>query len=93
MKTENRQFGYCQDKPRVRGESGKILSKEELAKELSNFIHSELEDIDERLPFYEDFIQDGTAPLIFPESRARSQLCFVGVFFLNEGGLSTLRNL
>ena len=59
---------------RVRGRNGKILSKIELARELPKFIHKELIDIGERFPFYDDFIRGRTAPLVTPESRARTQL-------------------
>ena len=82
-----------QTQHRVRGRNGKLLSKVELAKELPKFIDSELVDIGERFSFYEDFLQGRTAPLVTPESRARTQLCIVGDFIQNQGDLSVLRNL
>ena len=78
---------------RVRGQKGKIVNKIELAGELPKFIHSELVDIGERFPFYEDFIQGRTDPLVTPESRDRVQLCKVGDFIQSQGDLSTPRNL
>ena len=72
-----------QPQHRVRGRNRKHLSKTDLAKELPKFIHSELVDIGERFPFFEDFIQGQTAPLITPESRARIQLCIIGDFMQN----------
>ena len=78
---------------RVRGRNGKIMSKIELAKELTKFIHSELVDIGERFPFYDDFIRGRSAPLLTPESRARTQLCLIGEYIPSHGDLSVLRNM
>ena len=41
---------------RVRGRNVKILNKSELAHELPKFIHTELIDVRERHPFYEDYL-------------------------------------
>ena len=78
---------------RVRGRNGKILTKLELAKELPKFIHAELVDIGERLPFYEDFVRGRTTPLITPESRARTQLCIVADFIQHHGDIAILRSM
>ena len=78
---------------RVRGRNGKLLTKIELAKELPKFIHVELVDLDERLPFYDDFVRDRTTPHITPESRARTQLNIVSDFLQTQGDLCKLRNL
>ena len=42
---------------RVRGRNGKVLTAIELAKELPKFIHTDLVDVGERFPFYDDFMQ------------------------------------
>ena len=78
---------------RVRGRSGKILTKLELAKELPKFIHAELVDIGERFPFYEDFIRGRTTPLVTPKSRARTQLCIVADFIQHHGDIAILRSM
>ena len=41
---------------RVRGRNGKVLTTIELAKELPKFIHTDLVDVGERFPFYDDFV-------------------------------------
>ena len=78
---------------RVRGRNGKILSRIELAKELPKFIHVELVDIGERFPFYEDFVRGRTAPLVTPESRARTQLSMVADFIQSYGDITILRSM
>ena len=78
---------------RVRGGNGKLLSKVELAKELTKFIHVELVDIGERFPFYEDFIKGSTTALVTPEARVKTQLCLVGDFIKTQGDMMVLRNL
>ena len=78
---------------RVRGRNGKILNKMELAKEMPKFIHTELVDIGERFPFYDDFIRGRNAPLVTPESRARTQLCLIGEYIPTHGDLSVLRSM
>ena len=78
---------------RVRGRNGKTLSKIELAKELPKFIHTELVEIGERFPFYDDFIRGRSTPLVTPESRARTQLCLIGEYIPTHGDLSVLRNM
>ena len=78
---------------RVRGRNGKLLTKIELAKEQPKFIQTELVDLGERFPFYDDFIRGRTTPLIIPESRARTQLNIVSDFLQTEGDICTLRNL
>ena len=78
---------------RVRGRNSKKLSKIELAGEMPKFFHSELVDIGERFPFYDDFIRGRTTPLVTPESHAKTQLCLVGEFIPSHGDLSVLRNM
>ena len=78
---------------RVRGGNGKLLSKVELAKGLTKFIHVELVDIGERFPFYEEYIKGSTTALVIPEARTKSQLCLVGYFINTQGNLMVLRNL
>ena len=78
---------------RVRGRDGKILSKIQLAAELPKFIHMELVDVRERLPFYEDFTRGHTSAIVTPESRAKTQLSKIGHFIKTQGDLTVLRNL
>ena len=47
---------------RVCGRNGKLLSKIKLPEELPKFIHSELVDIGEWFPFYDNFIKGRTLP-------------------------------
>ena len=53
---------------RVCSRNSKIVTKIELAKELTKFIHVELIDIGERFPFYKDFIKGSTTALVTPSS-------------------------
>ena len=78
---------------RVRGRNGKILSKAELAQELPNFIHTELIDVGERFPFYEDYLRGNTAALVTPQSRDRTQIHLIGDFNQRQGDIAVLRNL
>ena len=78
---------------RVRGRNGKILSKNELAKELPRFIHSELVDIGERFPFYDDFIKGTSTALVTPESRAKTQIHLIADFIQHQGNIGVLRKL
>ena len=78
---------------RVRGRTGKVLTKFELAKELPLFIHAELVDIGERFPFYEDFLKGSTTALVTPDSRAKTQLCIIADFIQHQGDILLLRNL
>ena len=78
---------------RVRGRNGRIMNKMELAKEMPRFIHTELIDIGERFPFYDDFIRGRNTPLVTPESRARTQLCLIGEYIPTYGDLSVLRSM
>ena len=78
---------------RVRGGNGKLLSKVELAMDLTKFIHVELVNIGERFPFYEDFIKGSTTALVTPDARTKTQLCLVGNFIKTQGDLMVLRNL
>ena len=78
---------------RVRGANGKILSKIELANQLSKFINAELVDIGERFPFDGDFIRGTTTTLVTQEARIKTQLCLVGDFIKTIGDLSVLRKL
>ena len=78
---------------RVRGRNGKILSKVELAQELPKFIHTELVDVGERFPFYEDYLKGSTTALVTPQSRTKTQICLIGDFIQRQGDLTVLRNL
>ena len=78
---------------RVRGRNGKILSKSELAHELPKFIHTELIDVGERHPFYEDYLKGHTSAPVTPQSRLRTQICLVGDFVQSSGDLALLRKL
>ena len=78
---------------RVRGRNGKILSKAELAQELPHFIHTELIDVGERFPFYEDYLRGNTAALVTPQSRDRTQIHLIGDFIQRQGDIAVLRNL
>ena len=73
---------------RVRGANGKILTKIELASQLSKFINVELVDIGERFPFYEDFLRETTTALVTQEARGLEIRCLLspchehyGVFY------------
>ena len=76
---------------RVRGRNGKILSKIELAQELPKFIHTELIDVGERFPFYDNYIKGSTSALVTPQSRMKTQICLVGDLIQSLGDLSILR--
>ena len=78
---------------RVRGKNGKILSKKDLADELPRFIHTELVDVGERNPFYEDYLQGHTSAPITPQSRLRTQISLLGDFIQSSGDLALLRKL
>ena len=78
---------------RVRGRNGKILNKSELAHELPKFIHTELIDVGERHPFYEDYLKGHTSAPVTPQSRLRTQICLVGDFVQTSGDLALLRKL
>ena len=78
---------------RVRGKDGKILSKKDLADELPKFIHTELVDVGERNPFYEDYLQGHTSAPITPQSRLRMQMCLLGDLIQSSGDLALLRKL
>ena len=78
---------------RVRGRNVKVLTKIELAKELPKFIHTELMDVGQRFPFYDDFVQGRTTALVTPESRAKSQLRILADFLETQWNFSALRNL
>ena len=77
---------------RERGRKGKILSKVELAQELPKFIHTELVDVGQRFPFYED-LKGSTTALVTPQSRSITPICLIGEFIQRQGDLSVLRNL
>ena len=79
---------------RVRGRNGKILSKVYLAQELPKFIHTELVDVGERFPFYEDYLKRSTTALVTPQSRrSKTQICLIGDYIQRQGELAVLRNL
>ena len=78
---------------RVRGRNGKVLTAIELAKELPKFIHTDLVDVGERFPFYDDFMQGRPTAMVTPESRAKLQLSIVGDFLQSQGDFSLLKNL
>ena len=78
---------------RVRGRNGKVLTAIELAKELPKFIHTELVDVGERFPFYDDFMQGRPTALVTSESRAKLQLSIIGDFLQTQGDFSLLKSL
>ena len=78
---------------RVRGRNGKILSKDELVQELPKFIHTELVDVGEWFPFYEDYLKGSNTALVTPQSRSKTQICLIGDFIQRQGDLTVLRNL
>ena len=77
----------------VRGRNGKLLSKILLAKEIPQFIHMELVDIEERIPFYEDFVRGHASAIVTPESRAETQLSIIRDFIKTYGAFTVLGNL
>ena len=78
---------------RVRGRNGKILTKIELAKELSRFMHVELVDIGERFPFYGDFVKGTSTTLVTLVSRVKTQIHLIGDFVQHLGDYGVLRKL
>ena len=78
---------------RVRGRNGKIRSEIKLAQELPKFVHTELVDVRERFPFYEDFLKGSTTALVTPLSRVKTQICLIRDFIQHQGDLALLRNL
>ena len=78
---------------RVRGRNGKVLTAIELAKELPKFIHTDLVDVGERFPFYDDFMQGRPTAMVTPETRAKLQLSIVVDFLQSQGDFSLLKNL
>ena len=78
---------------RVRGRNGKILNKIDLAHELPKFNITELVDVGERLPFYEDYLKGHTSAAITPQSRLQTQICLLGDFIQDSGDLIILRKL
>ena len=78
---------------RVRGRDGKILSKSDLAQELPKFIHTELIDVGERHPFYEDYLKGHSSAPVTPQSRLQAQICLLGDFIQDSGNIAILRRL
>ena len=63
----------------VRGNNGKILTPYQLELELPNFIHVELVEIGQKLPYYDEYVcMDYMASA--SENRARVQLSVLGQF-------------
>ena len=78
---------------RVRGTDGKILNKSDLAQELPRFIHTELVDVGERHPFYEDYLKGHSSAPVTPQSRLQAQICLLGDFVQDSGNIAILRRL
>ena len=78
---------------RVRGRDGKILNKSDLAQELPRFIHTELVDVGERHPFYEDYLKGHSSAPVTPQSRLQAQICLLGHFVQDSGNIAILRRL
>ena len=78
---------------RVRGRDGKILNKSDLAQELPRFIHTELVDVGERHPFYEDYLKGHSSAPVTPQSRLQVQICLLGDFVQDSGNIAILRRL
>ena len=78
---------------RVRGRDGKILNKSDLAQELPKFIHTELVDVGERHPFYEDYLKGHSSAHVTPQSRLQAQICLLGDFVQDSGNIAILRRL
>ena len=78
---------------RVRGRDGKILNKSDLAQELPRFIHTELVDVGERHPFYEDYLKGHSSAPVTPQSRLQAQICLLGDFVQDSGNIAILRRL
>ena len=78
---------------RVRGRDGKILNKSDLAQELPKFIHTELVDVGERHPFYEDYLKGHSSAPVTPQSRLQAQICLLGDFVQDSGNIAILRRL
>ena len=78
---------------RVRGRDGKLLNKSDLAQELPRFIHTELVDVGERHPFYEDYLKGHSSAPVTPQSRMQAQICVLGDFVQDSGNIAILRRL
>ena len=78
---------------RVRGRDGKILNKSDLAQELPRLIHTELVDVGERHPFYEDYLKGHSSAPVTPQSRLQAQICLLGDFVQDSGNITILRRL
>ena len=78
---------------RVRGRDGKILNKSDLAQELPRFLHTELVDVGERHPFYEDYLKGHSSAPVTPQSRLQAQICLLGDFVQDSGNIAILRRL
>ena len=78
---------------RVRGRDGKILNKSDLAQELPRFIHTELVDVGERHPFYEDYLKGHSSAPVTPQSRLQAQICLLGDFVQDSVNIAILRRL
>ena len=91
FKSVNPVTGKIQHK--VRGRNGRILSQVELAKELTKFIRTELINVGERFPFYEDYLKESTTALATPQSRAKTQIRLIEDLIPRQGDVAILQNL
>ena len=67
--------------PQVRGKDGKLLTPYQLALELLKIKDAELVDIEEKLPFYEEFMSGVDHMSSSSGNRARVQISYWDVFF------------
>ena len=93
LKSVNPVTGKIQN--RVRDRNGKIFSQVELAQELPKFIHTELINVGESFPFYEDYLKGSTTALVTPQSRAKTQpgVCLIGDLIPRQADIAILRHL
>ena len=77
----------------VRGRDGKVLSNYQLQLELPLFIESELVDIGDKLPFYDEAKAGNDYMASSPQNRARMQVSILGHFLLLSGDIQVLRVL
>ena len=77
----------------VRGRDGKVLSNYQLQLELPHFIESELVDIGDKQPFYDDAMAGSDYMASSPQNRAKMQITILGNFLPLSGDIRVLRML
>ena len=77
----------------VRGRNGQVLSNYQLQLELPLFINSELVDIGEKLPFYDEAMAGADYMAPSPQNRAKIQISVLGRFLPLSGDIQVLRSL